>query len=415
MRRTLIIVAGVIVLLAIGVGIYFFIFAKQPTLTGSTGANFPSSGTSGGTKESSQPTQELGVPLSGAGTEIAPRLIRITDRAVALGSVAVYVPGKKPVATTTPTASTTPVAAYDPDVRVEYIERESGNVYGYQAHARTLTRLSNKTLPGIQEASWLSDGSLAYVRFLAVNGSDETLNTYALPSNGEGGYFLESGLSQVITKGTSTLVTLLSTSDGSSATVSTPSGTNVHTLFSSLLSSIRIAFSGNNYVATTKGSSQSDGYAFVVDGKSGIFTRALGPLPSLSTLPSPSGSLLLYSYLDRGKLALAVLDLSTHVATRLPLATLPEKCVWAADSTAVYCGIPTSLTGTLPEDWYQGAVSFSDRLWKIDMAGRVASLLIDPKQAGNVDVDAVGMSIDRTNDVLVFKNKRDGALYAYDL
>jgi hypothetical protein len=122
-----------------------------------------------------------------------------------------------------------------------------------------------------------------------------------------------------------------------------------------------------------------------------------------------------YSYLDRGKLALAVFDTTTHVATRLPLVTLPEKCAWTSDSLSLYCGVPTSMTGTMPDDWYQGTVSFSDRLWKIDLAGRVATLVIDPKQAGNTDIDMEGLTVDRTNDVLVFTNKRDESLYAYDL
>ncbi len=73
------------------------------------------------------------------------------------------------------------------------------------------------------------------------------------------------------------------------------------------------------------------------------------------------------------------------------------------------------MTGTMPDDWYQGVASFSDRLWKIDLSGRVATLVIDPKQAGNVDIDMEGLTLDRTNDVLVFTNKRDQSLYAYDL
>jgi hypothetical protein len=415
MRRTLIIIAAVVLLIAIGVGVYFIFFAHNAALTVGQPGTFPSADqTKPDTGTGTPSTQSLGVPVPGAGTDIAPRLVRISDRPVALGSVAVYVPRQK-VGTTTAVSSTTPIIYTDPEVRVEYIERESGNVYAYQAHARSLTRLTNKTLPGIQEASWLSDGSLAYVRFLEKSGADTRIDTYALPTNGTDGYFLEQDLSQVLARATSTLVTLLSTTDGSSASVSTPSGAGLHTLFTTALSSIRLAFSGGSYVATTKGSAKMDGYAFMVDSKSGSFTRALGPLQGLSALPSPSGKYLLYSYLDRGTLALGVLDLTTHVATRLPLATLPDKCVWTTDDVSLYCGVPTSMGGTLPDDWYQGVASFSDRLWKIDLAGRVATLVIDPKQAGSIDVDAVGLALDRTNDVLIFTNKRDSLLYVYDL
>ncbi len=413
MRRTLLITAAVVLLIALGVGVYFVFFTKKGGLTVGQGTSFPSSDTNGANSAVvSASTQELGVPLANAGTDIAPGLVRITNTPVSLGSVATYVPGQ--VAGTS-TATSAPLTSYQPDVRVEYIERESGNIYDYQAHARTLTRLSNKTLPGVEEATWLPDGSLAYARFLDKGSGSEHIGTYALPATGTGGYFLEPGLAQVIARGTSTLVTLLSTTDGSSATISTPSGAGVRTLFTTALSAIRVAFSGNNYVVTTKGSATSDGYAFLVDAKTGGFTRILGPLQGFSTLASPSGKYLLYNYLDRGKPALAVLDLGTHVATRLPLATLSEKCAWSSDSFTLYCGVPTTMTGKIPDDWYQGAISFSDRLWKIDMITRDATLLISPKQAGNTDVDAVGLTVDSTNDVLIFMNKIDSDLYAYDL
>lgn len=416
MKRILIIIASVIVFVGIGVGIYFYFFANKPALTVKPGGStLPlGGGASIQPANTTVTSQDLGVPVQGAGTVVAPRLIRITDNRVALGSVAIYMPGR-PASSSTVATGTPALPAVDPEVKVEYVERESGNIYAYTAHTRTLTRLTNKTLPGAQKASWLSDGSLAFVQFLEKNGADEHIDTYALPATGSDGYFLEQDLAQASALGTTTLLTLLPGTNGSTASLSTPSGTGIRTLFTSALSSLLVTFGNSTYIATTKGSSVTDGYAFSVDPASGTFTRALGPLPGLSTLLSPSGKLLLYNYNDAGKMTLGVLDLTTHTATRLPLATLSEKCAWSNDSLSLYCGIPTGYPGTLPDDWYQGTIAFSDRLWKIDLRSRVASLVIDPKQAGGVDVDAVGLTVDRTNDILVFMNRRDGTLWAYDL
>ena len=178
---------------------------------------------------------------------------------------------------------------------------------------------------------------------------------------------------------------------------------------------MRFGFAGQGFVATTKPSAKSDGYAFTVDTKSGTFTRALGPLQGLSTLPSPNGKFILYSFLEKNKTSLAVFDVATHLATRLPLVTYTEKCTWSLDSASIYCGVPTTFTNATLDDWYQGASTFSDRLWRIDLRGREAVLLIDPKQAGNVDIDMVGLALDRTTDVLIFSNKRDGTFWMYDL
>lgn len=413
MKRTLIYVAAGIVLLGIGVGVYLLFQGKSPTLTTGS-ASLPSSESSGASGDTSQTvTQALGVAVSGAGTEIAPRLIRITDRPVVVGSKAVFIPGVR----VPQTASTTGTVAFssDPEVRISYLERESGNVYTFTAHARTLTRISNKTLPGIQKALWTPDASLAFVQFLERAGDTENINTYALPSSGEGGYVLERNISSLLLTGSSTLVTLLSTTESSIASASSISGTNVRTLFTSPLSSIRLSSGGGTLIATTKASSKTKGYAFLVSAKDGSFTRMLGPLSGLTTLVSPSGRLVLYSYLDKGKVALAVFDTVSRTATRLPLSTLPEKCVWTSDSVSVYCGVPTNLGGNLPDDWYQGVLSTTDRIWRIDLADRVATQIIDLQTVGAGSIDAISLEIDTVSDVLVFTNRVDGTLWMYDL
>src|SRR5262245_1957632 len=122
MKRSLIIIASAIVLIGFGVGIYFYFFAAKPTLITSTGGSFPDSGSAGVDGGSSTSALQLGVPVAGAGTEVAPRFIRISDRPVVYGSSAVFIPGK--VATTSSQTGSTTAYTVDPDVSVTYIERE---------------------------------------------------------------------------------------------------------------------------------------------------------------------------------------------------------------------------------------------------------------------------------------------------
>lgn len=414
MKKILLFSALAIVLIGIGVGVYFYFFSKTPSITGVPGSLLPSStdtATDGGAQTST--TQELGVPVSQAGTEVAPRLIRISDRPVVFGSKALFVPGKK--ATTSAQIGSTTAYTTDPDVLVAYLDRESGNVFNFMAHARTLTRISNKTLPAIQEAVWSQDASLAFVRLLEKNEGGEQINTFALPSNGDGGYVLEKDISSLNVTGSSTLITLLPTNGGSVATIATIAGVGARTLFTSPLGSLRLSAGGSAVVATTKASSKSSGYSFLVAPKDGSFSRLLGPLTGLTTLVSPSGKLLLYSYLEGGKLTLAVFDITTHTATRLPLSTLSEKCVWSSDSLSLFCSVPTTIAGTYPDDWYQGVTASSDRLWRIDLPSRVATQVIDLQTVGAGAVDAVSLDIDKNSDVLIFTNRTDGSLWMYDL
>lgn len=401
MKRVLILVASLIVLVGIGILVYFLFFApKAPVLT--VGGN-PFDGTGSG---AATPGSE--VTGSNAGTVIGPNFIKITDGPVAEGVAAVDV--MIPVASGDTTSTTT---VTEPDVDIRYIDRASGNIYSFVAHARTLTRLSNKTLPGIQEASWVPNGSLAYARFLTREaGSAEQIATYALPENGEGGYFLEQGLDEARVA-SSSLFTLLTSTNGSVGTIAKYDGSGARTLFTSLISSLIVYPAGGTFFAHTKASSQTDGYGFQITG-AGSFARVLGPLRGLTLLPSPDGKSLLYSYIASGAAHLAVINLTNHTATALPLATLTEKCVWG-DLATVYCGVPTNVSGTLPDDWYQGAVSFSDRIWRIDMTARVATLVVDPTQVAKTPIDAISLTVDPKSDVLVFMDKKTGSLWMYDI
>lgn len=404
-KRILIIVASVIVLIGLVVGAYLLFFSG-PTLSVDVPGNpFGSSGD----RTESELLGPDGQPIQGAGTVVAPRLIRISDAPVAKGAVALYIPPVPAVA-----SSTEPEVPSDTEVR--FIERQSGNIYAFRVHDRLLTRVSNRTLPGVQEAVWTTDGARAFVRYLtrAADGI-EHIDTYALSAGGGEGYFLEQDLEQVAVRGTETVFSLLPSSTGSVGSLSNPDGTDVRTLFTSMLSRLSTAFSGSDIVATTKASSGLDGYAFLVNGTGGSFTRILGPLRGLATLPNPEGTAVLYSYVDSNRSYLQVLDLASRNSTTLPLVTLAEKCTWEPGGRAVYCGIPTALAGNVPDEWYQGAKTFSDRIWRIDLDTRLATLIIDPGQVADVQVDAVALTVDPMNDVLVFTNKKDGTLWAYDL
>lgn len=415
-KKILLSIATVIFLIGGGFGIWYAFFSgsdAQLTVTNP----FDSLGSDSLQNGSNLPTDGV---QQGAGTELAPRFIKITDGPVARGAVAfrVQVPqqGTGVPATGTSTAITTGTTAVTkPDVQVQFIDRASGNVYAYVARERTLTRISNKTLPGVQEAVWVADGSRAYARFIAATGGNEQVSTYALPARGDGGFLLEQDLDQVAVAGTSTLMTLFSGTTGSVGTIANADGSNSRTLFSSVLSSIRIKPSRGSLFTFTKPSNQLDGYAFEINRTTGSFSRIIGPLRGLSILPNPAGTSVLYSYIENGAYRLRVLDVAKRTTTALPVATLTEKCVWAADGRSAYCGVPTSMQGNLPDSWYQGITQFSDRIWKIDMQERVAALVVDPQQVGKVSVDAVVLAIDPFEDFLIFTDKASGALYSYDL
>lgn len=420
MKRIFVIIAGIIVLIGLLLGIYFLFFANDgANLT--IGDPFSDIGSGDINPSGDLPTDGM---QTNAGTTLAPRFVKITDGPVARGSVAfaIQVPNKDVRATaevslsaSSTSSSTLAAPQTTPDVEVRFIDRASGNVYAYVAHDRTLTRISNKTLPGVQHASWTPDGSRAYAQFIASSGGEEQVNTYALNAKGGDGYLLENNLAAARVAGSSTLFTLFSGSTGSVGTISRADGSNPRTLFSSLLSALTVHPTSGDLFATNKPSSRINGYAFQINRTTGSFSRILGPFTGLSVLPNQTGTSIIYSYTDAGTYRLRLLNLATRASTALPLGTLSEKCVWAANGLSVYCAVPVNLQGNLPDDWYQGAITFTDRIWRIDLEQRVATLVLDPFQVGEITVDAVNLTVDPGEDMLIFTDKQSGALYAYDL
>jgi hypothetical protein len=397
MHRTLTIAAIVIVLAGLGVFAYFYFFATRASITVSPeNTGFPTAG------QDTQSTNNNGtLTTPDAPTVITARLVKISEGPVVPGMVVVDIPAIN--------------ASSSPDVSVSYIERQSGNIFSYLVNSGKITRTSNKTLPGIQSADWLPNASLAFVRYLSGDNLS-TINTYALLEDGSGGFFLPQNIMNINVSSTSLLM-LASGVNGSVASVSYTDGTHTSEVFSTPLSAIHVSFAGKNqYLTYTKPSATLSGYAFIVDAV-GHFSRIAGPLNGLVALPSHSGKFVLVSSSSGGTFQMKIVDATTGDTVPLPIATIADKCVWTTDDSAIYCGIPVNppTNYSYPDDWYQGVASFSDRIWKIDVAGRYAQLVLDFSKETSNSADIKSIAVDPLNTELVFMNKLDGSLWGYKL
>lgn len=406
MRRTLTIAAIVIVLAGLGVVAYFYFFPSTATITtapgtATTGTGLPTAGPAASLPGEAT-AETSGLPSLSPGTPVvvSARLVKISAGPIVPGEVMMNKKG---------TASTSQEAT------VNYIERQSGNIFSYSTLTKISTRISNKTVPGIQSASWLPSGSVAFIRYLS--GSNLSIvNTYALSSSGAGGFFLPQNLADISVASTSILA-LASGVNGSAVSTSRTDGTHSSEIFTTPLSSVRISFAGKNqYLVYTKPSSLLAGDAFLVD-SAGRFSRIAGPLNGLVALASPSGKWVLVSYSLNSEMQMKLVNTATGESFHLPVLTIVDKCVWAANDSSIYCGIPVSPSSlnSYPDDWYQGVVHFSDRLWKIDVAARYAQLVLDFSNETNAVLDAEALAVDPLGTTLVFVNKNDGSLWSYSL
>lgn len=167
---------------------------------------------------------------------------------------------------------------------------------------------------------------------------------------------------------------------------------------------------------TTKASALVEGYAYTLDVKTGSMNKVIGKEKGLTTLMSPDGKKLLYAAFQGGTLRTFVYDMTKGTSNTISPTALPEKCVWTNDSKELYCLAPVrAMTGSLPDDWYQGSVSFDDALWNTELVSFNGNIVYDFATKSNQRLDGISPMLNAAQDYLLFKNKKDGTLWGYDL
>lgn len=419
MRRYLAIAAVVVVLIGLAAVVYVIFFSGNGRETPTQSATGGAFGTNAG---NAQPpaggNAGEGNNTSGAGGVIAAggRLVKIDAGPVAPGTLALFIPAASDTRSASSGAATASTTR-ERDVDIRYIARQSGNLYSYLFYAKLKTRLTNDTVPGIVSSVWKPDGAVAFGQYLSDASAGGQAATYAIPANGDKGFFLNSGIEELLAL-PKNLLALSSDAEGSVVSTFAYNGVKGARILTTPLADIRIAPAGaSTLLVVTKPSGKASGYAYLVNEKTGAWTRVLGPLAGLSVLPSPSGAKMLVSHDGAdGAPVLELYDVAKKSAAQLPIKTIADKCAWGATDSEAFCAVPLSLPRAVyPDDWYQGTISFSDRLWKIDATNRFADMIVDLPQLANGSVDAKALVTDSRDELLTFINKNDGALWAYDL
>lgn len=323
---------------------------------------------------------------------------------------------------------------------VRYVDRATGHIYELRSTALEPTLISNKTLPKIYEASFVSDGSKVIMRSLDVNDPD-SITTYSLamkePKTSAtsttpiersaerielkevSGEYLASDIKEVaISPSGLKILSLMYSDGGGRLDISNIDGKNAKTITTHPLREWLLSLpSDARAVITTKPSGGVNGFAYILNLDSGELRKIVGGVAGLTILPrndlvvylgagTPSGSIKLFAYFDK-----------TRELKVLPLQTLPEKCVWAkAEADIAYCAVPIGIIpATYPDDWYKGRVSFTDNIWKVDVkTGKTDLVASLPEETGQA-IDAINLQISTDDKYLTFTNKIDLTLWGLDI
>ena len=403
-RNTIIIIAAVIIL--IGGGLLYFYSQSNSTSTTSQQTQSASNpfgttpGSVSGTNGGSTTGGQFGVENGNSATTSA-QLLELYKNPIA-GSVIFQDATKQNM--------------------IRFTDRGTGNSYEYAPGTQTggPVRITNTTIPKVEEAVWSSTGDNEILRY--NDGNTDTIVSFAAKINvatsSDGttgslsGAFINQNIMELVAnpqKSNAFGITKKSDGSGSVGVLYSFDTKTKTQIFSSPISLWNISWPTADTIAlTTKPSSSNYSYLYFFNINSGSLTKILGDITGLSDVVNNNASLVAYSQSQNNIPVLDVYDIKNAGSKGLAINTLADKCVWGQkNNTILYCAVPQSIpSGTYPDDWYQGLVSFTDNLWMINTQTNQAQILyqIDPTQ---LQLDAENLQISPDDQYITFMNKTD--------
>jgi hypothetical protein len=294
-----------------------------------------------------------------------------------------------------------------------FIDRTTGYVYGYPIETGVIYQISNTVIPGVYDATFFDNGKRVIIRYIDQEKNKVVGLIANVPRVQQDGVALplekiEYLSSQVIS------VTVNKVRDEASYVVGTTNGSAIYTVSSSqnprLVSSSPfkewdISYGGDTLYATTKPSAYIEGGVFSVP----LFQAELAEKTGLMSTPNEGGVLLNSMWSKNG---LTTFFSNNGTIRVLPFSTIASKCSWGSRSLLI-CAVPRAIPKTtegLPDDWFQGRVSFVDDLDIIDSnSGEKYPIYSFTNEEGLFDITDIEIS--SQNDLFGFINKRDSTLW----
>ena len=323
--------------------------------------------------------------------------------------------------TTTPVSGMTflPGNASSSTTTLRYIDRATGHIYDYSFDTGVTTEISNTTIPKVDEGAFSAIGTRVYLETLDASNQIETISA-AVPEATTTGtigsltdvtFFPKNIVS--IAQNLSSLFYLVPTTKGSAGYTSALNGTKSSQVLDTALSELISKWQGKNITLLTKASASAPGYFFDLNTKTNTLNVILHNIAGLTALENPTGTFVFGSASANGAIESFVYDEKKDSSRTISLNTLADKCVWSAsDVNAIYCAVPISTSGTLPDDWYQGNVFLADNdIWKIAADTGTTNIIASLSQM-NPDIDAENLTLDGKEKWLGFIDKEDLTLWA---
>jgi hypothetical protein len=293
-----------------------------------------------------------------------------------------------------------------------FVDRVTGYIYGYPLESGIPYQISNTVIPGVYDAYFFDNGTRVVIRYIEQERNTVVALSAKLPTVSETGEalpleeveYLSSPVTSIARNGRKDRVSYVVNGENGS-TVYTLNAKGVSLIGSSPFREWSLSYGGESLFATTKPSAYVEGVTVSLP----FFRIEITGKTGLLSLPNSRGDILSSMWSSSGLLTFITDNEGDKV---LPIKTLAPKCSWGEASFLV-CAVPRILPRAeegLPDDWFQGRVSFDDDLFIIDpVTGEQYPFY--SFTAGDKPFDITHISLASANDMLSFTNKKDGTLW----
>lgn len=296
--------------------------------------------------------------------------------------------------------------------QIKYFNRSTGHLFQNGFEGKEEVRVSNVTIAAVMNAIWSPDKTYAALSHYNNGDMKYYYAHYTSTSTAESGFLSRNIASLAMSPAESRIAYFLPANGQYSLITASPTNTKQKTVFTTPFPDFDIAWQDKNTISlSTRGSAYAQSYLYSLNAGGGSLQKILGGIEGLTLLWDPKGKNLLYSQTsNEGRtLSLHVLTMANGISKNTGIETLPEKCAWSRKSEQViFCGVPQQIPRAhLPDDWWQGSVSFIDALWRIDLSTGEQREIMPAFQ-----LDATHLFTSDDEEYLLFTNKKDGLLWS---
>lgn len=306
---------------------------------------------------------------------------------------------------------------------VRFVDRGTGHIFETNDQSLENTMISNTTIPKVPEAVWTPNGQTVALRYLDENDDILSFSANILTattsqdiSKNAKSAFLPSNIEQLsVNPSGDKIFYLINDADGSVGSVSEVNGLKKKIIFQSPIKEWLTSWTNDKTITlVAKPSFNVPGHLFFLNVKTGVTDKIMTGINGLTALVSDNAKNILYSESVGGSVKLKYRNLANNNDSDLSFKTLPEKCVWSRiEEFVTYCAVPLAIpSGEYPDGWYQGLVSFTDSVWKVDVKTGSSELVMDIQRETGNDIDIMNPFLSDGDDYLLFMNKKDLTLWS---